>query len=67
MDIHVHKVAAKGDELWLVTAGSIQLRFNNQQSALDFSTRFKARVEAPHDLPAEAHQFWAEKATSTPA
>lgn len=66
MDIHIQRVVAQEDELWLVTAGSMQLRFNDEQSALDFSTRFKARVEAAHDLPAEAHILWAEKLAAVP-
>lgn len=66
MDVHIQKVVAQGDELWLVTAGSIQLRFNDEQSALDFATRFKERVEAAHNLPAEAHQLWAEKLVTAP-
>jgi hypothetical protein len=61
MDIYVQKVASQGNERWLVTAGSIQLHFNDQQSALDFSTRLKERVEAPHELPAEVHKLEAGK------
>jgi len=66
MDICIQKVTAEGNELWLVTAGSIQLRFNEQESAIEFCARLKDRVDAPHELPAEAHKFWAEKTELAP-
>jgi lactam utilization protein B len=66
MDIRSQKVTAQGNELWLVKASSIQLHFNDQKSALDFCTRLKDRVDAPHELPAEAHKSWAERTELAP-
>lgn len=66
MDICIQKVTAQENELWLVKAGSIQLHFNDQKSALDFCTRFKDRIDAPHELPAEAHKSCAEKTELAP-
>jgi lactam utilization protein B len=54
MDISIQRVKAKDSELWLVSAGSIQVHFKDQDSAIDFATKLKARVESPHELPTEA-------------
>ncbi|MDZ4191356.1 MAG: hypothetical protein U1D65_05030 [Pseudomonas sp.] len=53
IDINVEKVILQDGERWLVTAGLIQLYFNDHLAALDFTSRLKTRIEAPHELPAE--------------
>ncbi|MGP9826059.1 hypothetical protein ACT048_16405 [Ectopseudomonas khazarica] len=56
MDISIQKVMNQGTEQWLVCAGSIIVYFRDQQSALEFSSQLKERVEAPHLLPSAEHQ-----------
>jgi len=56
MDISIQKVMDQGTEQWSVCAGDIILYFRDQQSALEFSSRLKERVEAPHYLPLDESQ-----------
>ncbi|WAC43527.1 hypothetical protein OU997_14800 [Pseudomonas sp. SL4(2022)] len=51
MNISISKVMAKDGEQWSVNAGTIQLMFRDQESAVEFSEKLKDRIEAPHDLP----------------
>lgn len=48
MDISIQRVMNQGTEQWSVYAGAITLYFRDQQSALEFSSRLKERIEAPH-------------------
>lgn len=52
MDIAIEKVESKGTEQWIVCTGSLKMSFNDQLSAMAFSSKLKERVEAPHSLPA---------------
>lgn len=51
MDIAIEKVESKGTEQWIVCIGSLKMSFNDQPSAMAFSSKLKERVEAPHSLP----------------
>ncbi|PTS82665.1 hypothetical protein DBR00_16205 [Pseudomonas sp. HMWF032] len=51
MNISISKVMTKDGEQWSVNAGTIQLMFRDQESAVEFSEKLKDRIEAPHDLP----------------
>tara|TARA_Y100001951_G_scaffold86864_1_gene77514 strand:+ start:649 stop:912 length:264 start_codon:yes stop_codon:yes gene_type:complete len=51
MDISIEKVESKGTEQWIVCIGSLKMSFNDQPSAMAFSSKLKERVEAPHSLP----------------
>ncbi|UZT80829.1 hypothetical protein OF113_12545 [Ectopseudomonas chengduensis] len=64
MDINIEKITGQNGERWLVTAGLIQLHFNDLEAALDFTSRLKTRIEAPHELPAEAFSVLVERAES---
>lgn len=64
VDISIQKVKSTSSELWLVTAGAIQAHFNDQQSAVEFATKLKERVESPHELPPEAIERMAKELTA---
>lgn len=51
MDIAIEKVESKGTEQWIVCTGSLKMSFNDQLSAMAFSSKLKERVETPHSLP----------------
>ncbi|BCR23417.1 hypothetical protein [Aquipseudomonas alcaligenes] len=61
MDISIQKVNSANSELWLVTAGTIQAHFSDQESAIEFATKLKERVESPHELPPEAIERMAKE------
>ena len=61
MDIAVQRLSGQGREVWQVEAGGMTVSFKDQASAVSFAEKLKERVAAPHCIPQEVLQRWAEE------
>ena len=63
MDISIEKINSRQAELWVVSAGTLRLHFKDQRSAMEFSSKWKERVESPHSLPVIESETFARATT----
>jgi hypothetical protein len=61
MDIAVQRLSGQGKDIWQVEACGMTVSFKDQASAVSFAEKLKERVAAPHCIPQEVLQHWAEE------
>lgn len=61
MDIVIHRLTNQGQDVWQVEACGLAVSFKDQASATSFAEKLKERVEAPHCIPEDILQQWAQE------
>ena len=59
VELLIEQATVQEKPVWLVHACGMTFSFHDEASAVQFATKLQERVDAPHQLSAEAVKLWA--------